>query len=405
LKSGRSAFGSTFVIWTALAVGCGGSAADEFAVMHRGNARRTGVFAGPAPAEPTEALWRIDANLGSGALVVAGSRLYFVSAKKSLHAVDTSTGVTAWTCGRESEQRELLATRGGAAVVANDTVYWADGEALHALAAETGRVRWKLASSVFGTPTFANGTVYVAGSALQAVNAATGQERWRFALDDGGKGSFVSAGPVVDQGLVFIGQATRAGATLFAIDADTGRQRWTLRGSPDLPNEPEGFVTAIAVDEGTVYFGLSFGMTDAGGASFRAADAATGREKWRRSGLHSSLFVSPAPVIAGAMAYWVAMEASAGAEGPASLYALDARTGEERWRRQLDLTGDDRFQTELIFVDGLLYMGMSRALVAMDARTGEEKWRFKTDEQVFAGPTVSNGVLYFGGRDVLRAVR
>jgi outer membrane protein assembly factor BamB len=44
-------------------------------------------------------------------------------------------------------------------------------------------------------------------------------------------------------------------------------------------------------------------------------------------------------------------------------------------------------------------------LVAMDPGTGEEKWRFKTDEQVFAGPTVSNGVLYFGGRDVLRAVR
>jgi hypothetical protein len=49
------------------------------------------------------------------------------------------------------------------------------------------------------------------------------------------------------------------------------------------------------------------------------------------------------------------------------------------------------------------YMGHGRALVAIDAKTGDERWRFKTDEPVFPGPTVSNGTIYFGGPGVLRA--
>ena len=40
----------------------------------------------------------------------------------------------------------------------------------------------------------------------------------------------------------------------------------------------------------------------------------------------------------------------------------------------------------------------------LDPKTGQDRWRFQTDEHVYPGPTVSNGVLYFGGGG-LRAIR
>ena len=385
---------------------CGSDSASESISLHRGNAQRTGVFAGPAPAKPSEALWRINANVGYGALVAAGGRVYFRSATGVLHAVDASSGATKWTYGRESKERELPLPRPGAPTVANGTVYFPNAEGLHALTAETGQVRWSIAAPSIESHTLANGTVFVGGrKALQAINAASGQERWRFGFEEVLEASWVTGGPVVAQGLVFVGLTSGDGAALIAIDAGTGQQRWVLRDHSNVSTEPEGYLKGIAVDDGIVYFGLAFGITDRGSASFRAVDAATGREKWRRSALHSSLFACPEPVIAGAMAYFVAMEASAGTDGPASLYALDAKTGEERWRRQLDLKGDDRVLTELTFVDGTVYMGLGRALAAIDPKTGQDKWRFQTDEHVYPGPTVSNGVIYFGGRGVLRAIR
>ena len=75
-------------------------------------------------------------------------------------------------------------------------------------------------------PLLPDGMVFIAGKALQAVNAATGQERWRFGRDDQRQKSFISAGPVVAQGLVFIGLASRDGAELIALDAATGQQQW-----------------------------------------------------------------------------------------------------------------------------------------------------------------------------------
>jgi len=310
-----------------------------------------------------------------------------------LHAIEASTGKTVWTHGRESDERERSSrqTQRRAPAVANGTVYWPSAEGLYALDAQTAQVRWRIDSPTIMSPTVANGTVYFVGNALHAIDAQTGRERWRFGETAEQAGSFISAGPIVDNGLVFIGRALRTGGELLAIDAATGQERWRVRDNHDTSKERTGSVVGIAVHAGAVYF--SFIEDD---ASFRSVDARTGQEKWRRSRLHLFLANSPEPVIAGGMAYIIAMEASRGFEGPASLYALDARTGEEAWRRELDLTFDDRFRTEVIFADGLLYTGVARGLVAMDAKRGEERWRFKTDEHVYPGPTVSNGVLYFG---------
>jgi outer membrane protein assembly factor BamB len=55
----------------------------------------------------------------------------------------------------------------------------------------------------------------------------------------------------------------------------------------------------------------------------------------------------------------------------------------------------------------MVYFGSGDGrLYALDARTGQEKWRFKTDGGVNSSPAVAGGVVYFGSTDgYLYAVR
>ena len=47
--------------------------------------------------------------------------------------------------------------------------------------------------------------------------------------------------------------------------------------------------------------------------------------------------------------------------------------------------------------DGVVYFGSTdNHLYALDAKTGKEKWKFKTGDWVSSSPAVSDGVVYFG---------
>ena len=85
------------------------------------------------------------------------------------------------------------------------------------------------------------------------------------------------------------------------------------------------------------------------------------------------------------------------------LYALDARTGEEKW----SFKTDGRVYSSPAIAGSMVYFGSGDGrLYALDARTGQEKWRFKTDGGVNSSPAVAGGVVYFGSTDgYLYAVR
>ena len=74
------------------------------------------------------------------------------------------------------------------------------------------------------------------------------------------------------------------------------------------------------------------------------------------------------------------------------LYALDARTGQEKWTFQTD----DRIYSSPAVAGGMIYIGsFDGRLYALDARTGQEKWSFKTGSSVPSSPAVAGGVVYF----------
>jgi outer membrane protein assembly factor BamB len=57
-------------------------------------------------------------------------------------------------------------------------------------------------------------------------------------------------------------------------------------------------------------------------------------------------------------------------------------------------------QGKLAVANGTVYVpSMGNALVALDAKTGQEKWRFPTKDVVFSAPLVADGTVYFGSAD------
>ena len=73
------------------------------------------------------------------------------------------------------------------------------------------------------------------------------------------------------------------------------------------------------------------------------------------------------------------------------LYAVDARTGEERWRS--DSTGF--FRSSPAVVNGTVYVGNEdRHLYAFDAESGTVRWRYETSGSVRSAPVVTDSTVY-----------
>jgi outer membrane protein assembly factor BamB len=190
---------------------------------------------------------------------------------------------------------------------------------------------------------------------------------------------------------------------LYAVDAETGVQKWKYVTQGPVPSSP-------AVTGGMLYFPSYDGK-------FYALNAKTGRLKWKfttagerrfeAKGIHGlqpknqtipdpwDLYLS-SPVVVNGGVYF--------GSGDGNLYALDAETGELRWKFQ---TGDV-VHSSPAFDSGTLYVGSwDSYLYAVDAATGHEKWRFKggDDPQIHnqvgfqSSPTVVHGVVYVGCRD------
>jgi outer membrane protein assembly factor BamB len=124
-----------------------------------------------------------------------------------------------------------------------------------------------------------------------------------------------------------------------------------------------------------------------------ALDAATGEERWR---FESGRCWFSAPVVKDGVVYVGGRDIGAGAY---YLYALDAATGEERWRFQAGGS-----VTPPAVADGIVYFGSDDNYVyALDGATGKWLWRFKAgfegDVVGFSSPGVADGVVYIGGAD------
>lgn len=267
-------------------------------------------------------------------------------------------------------------------VVDGDIICVGDGSRTYRVDARTGDTVWAFDG---GDPVAIDaGTVYIgrSGTECYAVATSDGSERWTFDVGLTGHTFKIHGNTafVVDL------------STVTALDADTGTRQWTTS-----PGNEDAEVESPVVGERFVY-------VRADGA-VHAIDRTTGDVVWTAaqsivpsrplaevngtlyvSGLYDAALVSFQPTNGGSSTD--AGQTTAPLP-PNKVFALDATTGEQKWRQ----TGVTRPEPP-IETDRTLYLPSSEALHALDPADGTERWSI--DAASIAGPALVNGTVYVG---------
>lgn len=113
-----------------------------------------------------------------------------------------------------------------------------------------------------------------------------------------------------------------------------------------------------------------------------AVDVRTGRQRWA--------FQAAAEVKGGAA---VAGGRIVFGDYAGNVYALDPRTGVERWR----YTGGRKFYGGVgVGRDTVVIGDVGGAVIALDAATGRERWRHATGAYVYSSPAIARGTVFIG---------
>ncbi|MSQ40110.1 MAG: hypothetical protein EXR55_00285 [Dehalococcoidia bacterium] len=214
--------------------------------------------------------------------------------------------------------------------------------------------------SIYGTPAFADGRVYVGAynGRVYSVEAERGtvEARGTWERPTGGP---VVGGVVVAKGRVLVGSSD---GRFYSLDQESGQPAWP-------PFETGDKIWSTPTVSGDIVY---FGSLDHRVYALRIDD---GVEVWRFQA--EGGFVASPEVVEG-KAYVGALDRR--------LYALDAATGRKVW----EFTGGNWFWAKPASDGKLVYAGNVDGFVyALDARTGKEAWRFDTKGPVMAPPLLT----------------
>ncbi|MFB6222478.1 MAG: PQQ-binding-like beta-propeller repeat protein [Haloarcula sp.] len=268
------------------------------------------------------------------------------------------------------------ATRGshGTPAVANGTAYIGtyDG-ALSALDLETGQRRWRteLGDAIGASPTYYNGTLYVAvehtapSGSVAAVNAATGDIQWR----DSRPADHPHSTVTLDR---------ERGRLLFGSN-DGYCYAWSF---PELSQvwryDTGGEVKApIAVADGVA-------VVPSWAETVTAIDVTDGSERWT---FETDADVMCAPAVHDGTVYVGSHDSR--------VYAIDLDTGEEQWRYD---TGGWIIGSVVATREHLLVGSYDTRLYALDRRSGEAVWTTANRGHVSSAPLVTDDAVYYTER-------
>jgi outer membrane protein assembly factor BamB len=194
---------------------------------------------------------------------------------------------------------------------------------------------------------------------------------WHF---DGGTPT-MDCSPVLENGVAYTG-ATGDGGDLSALDVATGTRNWQV--------DIRGWVSsAPALVDDTLYAGTVW-------SEFYAIDISDGTVRWTRS-FDRGRFSDSSPVGVDGTVY-VGMDQS-----PA-LLALNADTGETRWRFTDFDAETEAIDASPAVADGIVVFATdTHSVVALDAETGTVRWERNVGTEPDSSPAIHDGVVYYPG--------
>ncbi|MEE1816435.1 PQQ-binding-like beta-propeller repeat protein [Streptomyces sp. SP18ES09] len=303
-----------------------------------------------------------------GTPVVDGDLLYVTSFE--VHALDTGSG------RRQFKTRDVAWSM----AVAAGRIHASDGPTLYALDATDGSERWRLRTDAWVYSLQVDrGTVVTGtrGGGVQGWEASNGAKLWEVT---GAQTDFETpeAGPAVHGDTVYVWRDAR----LQALDARTGVERWSypIGDAASCANVP---VRVAPAEDGCVYVSA--------GTRVLSIDIAGGHVRWHFEA--PAVFLSPpafapGPAVTGGGVYL--------SDHLGTVYALDATTGQDRWR----IATEPRQSAEPVLVaDGNVHVGSGSALYTLDAVTGTPRWRFAAGGELVGSPVVADGRVHFGSAD------
>jgi eukaryotic-like serine/threonine-protein kinase len=262
------------------------------------------------------------------------------------------------------------------------------------------RVKWKFPTGdrIISSPVWQDKVLYFGGDDgnIYAVDSESGRQIWKRIT-----GGPAPCTPAVANGTVYAGSYD---GKFYALNAQTGAIKWKFATEGERRFEAKGihglqprnqtiadqydvFLSSPVVVGGAVYVG-------SGDGNLYALDATSGELKWK---FKTGDVVHASPAYADGALYFGSWDSF--------FYAVDAATGKEKWRFH---GGEDPlihnqvgFQSSAAVVDGVVYVGCRDSnLYALEAATGQEKWRFNNEMSwVITSPAVTQGKVFFATSD------
>lgn len=282
-----------------------------------------------------------------------------------------------------------------------------------------GSFRWRFAidGGISRRPVVADGTVYLSSGGVYALDASSGAVRWHRAVSRG-----ITQRPVLRDGTLYVVSGFSACGIVedfvcYALDAESGEPAWkfTPRRDEQPLERDEGRLDLLGVTSDSVYVGeeyeddwaVVYALNLDGNVRWRAKydgyvsqaaatedglyldtprlhalDAATGDVRWRVDGAYSG------PVVVDGTLYATRRD---------GLTAFDPADGSVRWRVKT------RSRPEWVLDGGVIYAIDRKRLLALDASTGREQWRYD-DDHYLETPVPNADSVYLGTDNGVRAL-
>ncbi len=338
--------------------------------------------------------------------------LYFILLDNRIYARDIKTEKTVWECQLTENKKRFSSTLHP--VIDKNSVYFNLENQLYSLDIKNGRQRWSFSGSGddYLLPDADKDLVFFGNKSglLYALENNTGKVKWQHNFKvkkpvDKIEKNLENIKPKVDIKYEFshprpaIAQATyNYFYKFYKLNNNTGQSEknfrlkkrtpaqmvkasnsvidWQERVNPSAYINNNNFKTrdlnkALIAFKGVIYY--PFGNEPEN--YLYAIDSKTGKEKWK-------VIYSPSEFItAGEIIYF---------NNTGYIYAINQNTGDEVWKFKAN-----GFVSKLLMQNGIIYVQDSLySMYALKPETGEEIWHFKSEQLIFS-PVIIGENLYF----------